>query len=79
MGPLASMFGQMKHSADEDHKKRTKPLPRANPYINPMLDDSPPLSDRTTFDRTPPFRDPAQAGPEPPVDPRILARLFGAP
>lgn len=112
MGPLASMFGQIKHSNDEDYKKHGKGhdramfnsrlsklggqfptgrmpdddggpivlgdrMARANPYMNPMLDNSAPLMDRTTFDRTPSFRDPQQAGPEPPVDPRILARLFG--
>jgi hypothetical protein len=36
---------------------------------------------KTPMDRSaePPksFRDPMQGGPEPPVDPRILARLFG--
>ena len=52
-------------------------MARANPYVNPMLDDSAPLMDRTTFERTPSFRDPQQGGPEPPVDPRILAKLFG--
>lgn len=52
-------------------------MPRANPFINPMLDDSAPLMDRTTFDRTPSFRDPGQGGPSPPVNPGILAAMFG--
>jgi len=72
-GPLASMFAQLLQREGDQRQ----PMERANPYMNPYLDESPPLRDRTTFERAPSFRDPQQGGPEPPVDPRVLARLFG--
>ena len=77
MGILASLFGQLKHSSDRKHRAGRAGMPRANPYINPMLDNSSPLMDRTTFDRTPQFRDPMQAGPEPPRGTGPLSEMFG--
>jgi len=69
MGPLATMFAQLQRQRFGE-----QPPPRPHGGLGePENIFAPQRGQQGSI----PFRDPRQAGPEAPVDPRILARLFG--
>jgi len=70
MGPLATMFAQLQR---QRFGEQAPPPPHAG-----MLEQESVFAPRRGQQGSIPFRDPQQAGPEAPVDPRILARLFGS-
>jgi len=70
-GPLAMLFGLLKQRED-DRRFGGGYYPSPRPHGG-LLEDRDMPAGRGPM----PYRDPQQAGPEPPVDPRILARMFG--
>ena len=70
MGPLATMFAQLQR---QRFGEQAPPPPHGG-----MLEQESVFAPRRGQQGSIPFRDPQQAGPEAPVDPRILARLFGS-
>jgi hypothetical protein len=68
MGPLATMFAELQRQRFGE-----QPPPRPHGGMGEQESAFRPRQGQQPM----PFRDPQQAGPEPPIDPRILARLFG--
>ena len=87
MGPLATMFGQLMNQRRAGNTEALRARLGASDPGGPIyLDSKPsPLPVVTGWDwktgqnQTPPFRGPEmEAGPSPPVDPKVLAAMFGA-
>jgi hypothetical protein len=76
-GPLAQMYAM---EMAKRGGQPGEPMPKGR-ALSPAFYDDYGAFYKTPMDRTEApmggFRDPQQAGPEPPVDPRVLARLFG--